>query len=69
MAEPKCPDCGVVGVSHLVTTDSQEKSRDGKAWFNIVYCDGCGHVYGVFAKQRTLRPAQDLDGPCQFGAG
>jgi hypothetical protein len=39
-----------VGVSHLVTTDSQEKSRDGKAWFNIVYCDGCGHVYGVFAK-------------------
>ena len=49
MAEPKCPDCGVVGVSHLVTTDSQEKSRDGKALFNIVYCDGCGHVYGVFA--------------------
>lgn len=50
MAEPKCPECGVVGIEHLVTSDSSEKSRDGKPWFNIVYCDSCGHVYGVFAK-------------------
>ncbi len=50
MAQPKCPDCGVVGVKHLVATDSSEKSRDGKAWFNIVHCGRCGHVYGVFAK-------------------
>ena len=50
MAEPKCPDCGIAGVNHLVAADSSEKSRDGKPWFNIVYCDACGHVYGVFAK-------------------
>ncbi len=49
-AEPKCPDCGVVGTDHLVATDSGERSRDGKSWFNIVHCDSCGHVYGVFAK-------------------
>ena len=50
VARPKCPDCGVAGAEHLVVTDSSEKSRDGKAWFNIVHCSRCGHVYGVFAK-------------------
>lgn len=50
MAEPKCPACGIEGIKHIVASDSAEKSRDGKAWFNVAYCDSCGHVYGVFAK-------------------
>jgi ribosomal protein S27E len=50
LAQPKCPDCAVVGAEFLVTTESSERSRDGKAWFNIVHCSRCGHVYGVFAK-------------------
>lgn len=49
-APPKCPDCGVAGTEFLVATDSAERSRDGKAWFNIVHCSRCGHVYGVIAK-------------------
>ena len=50
MAEPKCPDCGAQGAQHIVSSDSVEKSRDGKPWFAIVHCDECGHVHGVFAK-------------------
>ncbi|MDH3916021.1 MAG: hypothetical protein OEU49_00070 [Chromatiales bacterium] len=50
MSEPKCPDCGVVGIDHLTARDSSEKSKDGKPWFNVVFCDECGHVYGVLAK-------------------
>lgn len=30
--------------------DREEKSKGGDPWFNIVCCDNCGHVYGVFAK-------------------
>lgn len=48
MAEPKCPDCGVKGLEHIVSEDSDEKSESGTAWFNIAFCDECGHVYGVF---------------------
>ena len=50
MAEPKCNECGVVGLEHIVSTESSEQSKGGDAWFNIVYCDNCGHIYGVFAK-------------------
>jgi uncharacterized Zn finger protein len=50
MAQPKCPDCSVEGAQHIVASDSEEKSRDGKPWFNVAYCDNCGHVYGVFTK-------------------
>ena len=50
MAEPRCPDCGTVGMDKLVTSDSKEHGKDGKPWFNVVHCDECGHVYGVFAK-------------------
>jgi hypothetical protein len=50
MAEPKCPSCGVSGAEHVRSRESAEHSRGGDAWFNIVQCEKCGHVYGVFAK-------------------
>ena len=50
MAEPKCPSCGTEGIDKIVSHDSEEASKGGDAWFNIVYCEKCGHVYGVFAK-------------------
>ena|SRR6267154_1984006 len=50
MAEPKCPDCGVKGLDKIVSEDSKEQNKGGDAWFNIVLCNECGHVYGVFAK-------------------
>lgn len=50
MTEPVCPGCGAAGTSHFVSKDSREKSRGGQAWYVIVHCDVCGHVYGVFPK-------------------
>jgi hypothetical protein len=49
-AEPKCPGCGVLGLGKIVNHDSNDKSNGGDAWFNVVCCAECGHVYGVFAK-------------------
>ncbi len=50
MAEPKCPSCRAKGASHIVSQESKEESTSGEAWFDIVYCKECGHVYGVFPK-------------------
>ncbi|HEY9135026.1 MAG TPA: hypothetical protein VIM85_04475 [Pseudomonadales bacterium] len=50
MTEPKCPDCAVQGINHLVSKDSTEHSKKRDPWFYVVYCNQCGHVYGVFAK-------------------
>jgi len=50
MVEPKCPDCKVQGLDHIVNSNSKEQSNGGDPWFNIVHCDACGHVYGVFNK-------------------
>jgi uncharacterized Zn finger protein len=50
MVEPKCPDCGISGMEHLVSRESIERSRNRQPWFLVVHCDGCGHVYGVVAK-------------------
>jgi hypothetical protein len=50
MAEPKCPDCGVAGVEHIVSMDSHKQSDTNDPLFNVAYCDKCGHIYGVFAK-------------------
>lgn len=50
MAEPKCPQCNVEGIEHIVSKDSNERSRGNTAWFNVAYCNECGHIYGVFAK-------------------
>jgi hypothetical protein len=54
MAEPMCPECKAKGTSHITFCDSDAKyinqGDEGDGWFQIVYCDVCGHVYGVFAK-------------------
>jgi hypothetical protein len=57
VVQPKCPECGVSGVEHIAQADSAITSRGGDPWFNIAYCDKCGHVYGVFAKI-TYGPTQ-----------
>lgn len=49
-AEPKCPDCKIQGIRYIVSSDSEECSRGGDPWFNVVHCSECGHTYGVFAK-------------------
>ncbi len=50
MTEPKCPECGVVGADHLVAKESKEHTQDGEPCFHIVFCDQCGHVYGVYSQ-------------------
>ena len=50
MAEPTCPKCAVSGLHHIVSDSSQEISEAGDPWFEVAYCDSCGHVYGVFTK-------------------
>jgi hypothetical protein len=50
MAEPRCPNCSVAGVEHIGTKHSTQASKGGDAWFEVAYCDRCGHVYGVFPK-------------------
>jgi len=48
--QPKCGDCHVVGLEYIVEQESVQTSKAGDAWFNIVHCSKCGHVYGVFNK-------------------
>ncbi len=50
VAQPTCPECSVSGIEHVVSKDSVEHSRRREAWFYVVYCSECGHVYGVFSK-------------------
>lgn len=49
-AKPKCPECKIEGIEHIVSEDSEEQNGAGDPWFQVAYCDECGHVYGVFAK-------------------
>jgi hypothetical protein len=53
MAEPKCPECSTGGKRHIVAEESDLASKDGDPWFEIVYCDQCGHVYGGLSKARA----------------
>lgn len=50
MADPKCPECGISGLEHIVSEESKQHSKGGDPWFEVAYCKECGHVYGVFAK-------------------
>ena len=49
--EPKCPSCSVVGIDHIVSRKAGAGSARGKQFilapFNIIFCNACGHVYGV----------------------
>ncbi len=50
MAKPTCPECAAEGIEHIVSQDSDEQTKGGDAWFNVAFCNNCGHIYGVFAK-------------------
>ena len=47
---PKCPKCEIIGIKYIHAQESVQKSKYN-SWFEIVYCNNCGHVYGVFTKQ------------------
>lgn len=49
-AQPKCPQCNIEGVEYISSIDSAERSNSDEPWFNIAYCNQCGHIYGVFNK-------------------
>lgn len=50
-AEPKCPQCAVTGVDHIVSRKGGTSPTRGKQFilspFNVIFCAECGHVYGV----------------------
>jgi len=52
-AEPKCPSCAVVGAEHVASRRGGAAKSRGKQFvqapFNVVFCDACGHIYGVTA--------------------
>lgn len=49
--EPKCPSCSVIGTDHIIARKAGASSARGKQFilapFNIIFCNACGHVYGV----------------------
>ena len=60
MAEPTCPGCSCRGVEHIVSKESAEKSRQREAWFHVVYCDQCGHVYDILNKHVFMQQAKPI---------
>jgi len=50
MAQPKCPSCSIEGIEKIISEDSKKTSQRGDPWFNVVFCENCGYVYGIFAK-------------------
>lgn len=60
MAEPKCPDCGAIGIDKIVSKPSKETSRENTPWFFVSYCQECGHVYGIFTKHVFGRSGPQL---------
>jgi uncharacterized Zn finger protein len=50
MANPKCPNCEAEGIEYVVSEESEKMSNGGDAWFEVAYCDQCGHIYNVFPK-------------------
>jgi hypothetical protein len=61
-SEPKCPSCAIVGIEYISSGESSEQSKGGDAWFNIVYCNQCGHIHGIFNKV-SLSPTVNMKLP------
>ena len=59
--KPKCPECNIEGTEHIVSEDSIEQHGSEDPWFNIAYCNNCGHVYGIFNKF-ILKPMGKIPG-------
>lgn len=51
--EPQCPTCSVVGIDHVISRKSGSGMGRGKQFitspFQVIFCDQCGHVYGITA--------------------
>jgi len=65
MSEPKCPECAITGIEHIISKESAEKSRNREPWFLIVHCNACGYVYNVLSKHvfsQTRTPKFKLPG-------
>lgn len=49
--EPRCPKCAVVGIERVTSRKSGSGLARGKQFiaspFQVIFCDQCGHVYGV----------------------
>jgi curved DNA-binding protein CbpA len=49
--EPRCPQCSVVGMDHVTSRKSGSGPSRGKQFvtspFQVIFCNRCGHVYGV----------------------
>jgi DnaJ-class molecular chaperone len=49
--DPKCPSCSVIGIDHIISRKGGTGGTRGKQFvlapFNVIFCDACGHVYGV----------------------
>ena len=49
--EPRCPKCAVNGIEHVISRKAGSGPGRGKQFvaspFQVIFCDQCGHVYGV----------------------
>jgi curved DNA-binding protein CbpA len=49
--EPRCPQCSASGMTHVISRKSGSGPSRGKQFitspFQVIFCDQCGHVYGV----------------------
>ncbi len=49
--EPQCPTCSAVGMDHVISRKSGSVTGRGKQFisspFQVIFCDQCGHVYGI----------------------
>lgn len=53
--EPRCPQCSIVGVEHIISRKGGAGTGRGKRFitspFMVVFCSQCGHIYGVTGGQ------------------
>ena len=63
MAEPHCPECKIEGMSHIISKESDTRSNSGTPWFEVVYCDACGHVYNAIIKHVLSHNVPFSSGP------
>ena len=49
MIESKCPPCHEQGVDHTLSMSPAQQCSQSP-WFSIAYCQACGHVDGIFAR-------------------